>query len=70
MLGLGLSLPQVAVRRAGGGISPPDPGPPWIVLASDDTPYIVSNTVLDSAGVSYNVVSPVLSSNGTSYNPI
>jgi len=69
MLGLGLSIPQIAVRRIG-GVTPPDPGPPWIALASDDTPYIVSDTVLSSDGTSYVVVSLVLSSDGTSYNPI
>jgi hypothetical protein len=68
MLGLGLSLPQVAVRRTGGGITPGPTG--FSVLASDDTPYSVSLTVLDSAGTSYTVSSSVLDSSGTSYNPI
>jgi len=52
------------------GASPPDPGPPWIVLNSTGTDYICTNQVLASTGVIYSVVSPVLSSTGTSYNPI
>ena len=66
--GLALGFPRY--RPSVGGVSPPDPGPPWIVLSSDGTQYICSNVVLDSSGTSYTVVSPVLASNGTSYNPI
>ncbi|WP_248793024.1 hypothetical protein [Escherichia coli] len=56
--------------KASAGPSPPDPGPPWLVLDSTGATFICSNIVLDSSGASYTVVSTVLSSNGTSYNPI
>lgn len=68
--GLAIGLGTVAALGITTAANPPDPGPPWIVLASDGTSYICSNVVLNSSGVSYTVVSPVLSSDGTSYNPI
>ena len=66
-IGLG-TVPALGVQTT--AVNPPDPGPPWIVLASDGSDYICSDVVLDSSGVSYTVVATVLSSDGTSYNPI
>ena len=63
-LGLGTVI-TLATDYAG-----PNPGPPWIVLTSNGTPYTVDEVVLDSAGTSYYVVETVLTSNGTSYSPI
>lgn len=63
-IGLG-SVATLATDYAG-----PNPGPPWIVLASNGTPYTVDAVVLSSNGTSYYVVETVLASNGTAYNPI
>lgn len=56
--------------RSINGSAPPMPGFPFIVLSSDDTPYIVNNGVADSDGANYNVIDVVLDSNGNSYIPI
>jgi hypothetical protein len=48
----------------------PNPGPPWTVLTSDGTAYVVDEVVLASNGTAYYVVETVLTSNGTEYNPI
>lgn len=66
--GLGLGLGTVATLAT--DFAGPNPGPPWIVLTSDATPYTVDEEVLDSAGTSYYVVETVLTSGGTSYSPI
>jgi hypothetical protein len=63
-IGLGTVAP-LATDYAG-----PNPGPPWIVLTSDGTPYSADAVVLSSNGTSYYVVETVLSSNGTAYSPI
>lgn len=60
--GLAFGFPRYDVKV---GVAPPPSG--FIVLASDNTPYTVTQTVLDSAGASYTVSSTVLSSNGTAY---
>ena len=67
--GLPIGLGSIAGFGAA-PVSPPDPGPPWVVLDSSGNSYICTNDVLDSSGVSYSVISPVLASDGTSYNPI
>jgi len=67
MLGLGLSIPQIEVRRIRGGVPVPTE---WAVLSSNGTSYCVPFTVLDSDGTSYAMPLAVLSSDGTSYNPV
>lgn len=66
--GLAFGFPRY--RPSVGGVSPPDPGPPWIVLNSTGDPFICTNTVLDSDGNPFVVVSAVLDSDGNSFNPI
>ncbi len=66
--GLGLGLGTVATLAT--DFAGPNPGPPFIVLASDSTPYSVDTIVLNSAGTSFYVVETVLTSDGTSYSPI
>ena len=50
--------------------SPPDPGPPWIVLDADGNSFICSDSVLDSDGNSFTVIAAVLDADGNSFNPI
>ena len=44
-------------------------GPPWEVLSSTNTSYVVTSTVLSSSGISYTVVDTVSASNGIGYLP-
>lgn len=66
----GLSLGLGTVATLATDFASPNPGPPWTVLTSDGTAYVVEEIVLASNGTPYYVVETVLTSDGTAYNPI
>jgi len=66
----GLSLGLGTVATLATDFASPNPGPPWTVLTSNGTAYVVDEVVLASNGTAYYVVETVPTSNGTEYNPI
>lgn len=66
----GLPLGLGHVPALGGFGSGSIPGPPYIILSCDGTPYSVARDVMQCDGSEYFVVRPVVACNGTSYVPI
>lgn len=66
MLGLGLSIPEVAIR--GSGLSGSATG--FAVLDATGATRSVPLAVLDATGATRTVPTAVLGANGTSYTPI